>query len=197
MEWARLERLRRGIDGADVKVLLLDDDSVPTAAYLRMALEADADVAQGMIAPRNHYGRPLSHLDDLRPIHCLAICSWAQASGRPVHVHGEGLCVRASAEHAVGWDNPGAALAEDLVFGQRAAAAGLSWAFLPAAVEITSPWSSRAFVTQRRRWSWGTVQALPHLPRPAAARIARLLRDHARRLRALDLRRDRDARLGP
>jgi hypothetical protein len=171
LEWARLERFREEIDGADVKVLLLDDDSVPTSSYLLMALEADADIAQGMIAPRNHYGRPLSHFDDLRPIHCLAICSWAQASGHPVHVHGEGLCVRASAEHAVGWDNEGAALAEDLVFGQRAAAAGLSWAFLPATVEITSPWSSRAFVTQRRRWSWGTVQALPHLPRAAALRI--------------------------
>ncbi len=171
LEWARLERLRQGIAGADVKVLLLDDDSVPTPAYLQMALQADADIAQGMIAPRNHYGRPLSHLDDLRPIHCLAVCSWAQGSGRPVHVHGEGLCVRASAEHAVGWDNAGAALAEDLVFGQRAAAAGLSWAFLPAAVEITSPWSSGAFVTQRRRWSWGTVQALPKLPLAAAVRI--------------------------
>ena len=41
----------------------------------------------------------------------------------------------------------------------------------PAAVEITSPWSSRAFVTQRRRWSWGTLLALPHLPRAAALRV--------------------------
>lgn len=171
LEFARRQRLLEGIADHETKILLLDDDSAPTASYLRMAVEADADLAQGMLAARNHYGRTLSHLDDLRPLHCLAVCSWAQGSGRPVHVHGEGLCIRASAEHAVGWDTELSSLAEDLMFGQRAAAAGLSWAFLPAVVEITSPWSAAAFLTQRRRWSWGTMQALPRLPVEAAIRV--------------------------
>ena len=174
LEWARLVRRDEGIVGRDVKVLLLDDDSVPSARYLDLAVRADADVAQGAIVPSRHYGRGLSHLDDLRPMHCLLVCSWAQGTGHPVHVHGEGLCLRASAEQSVTWDRPGAGLAEDLVFGQRAADRGLRWAFLPAAVAVTSPWTVGAFVTQRRRWTWGTLDALRVMSRPATVRVTAL-----------------------
>ena len=171
LEWARRVRAAERLDAPDVKVLLLDDDSVPSERYLRLCEQTDADIAQGIVAPRRHYGRLLSHLDDLRPLHCLAICSWAQARGRPVHVHGEGLCVRASAERVVGWNVAGSQLAEDLVFGQRASALGLRWAFLPAVIGNTSPWSARAFVTQRRRWTWGTIEAMGVIPWRARLRV--------------------------
>jgi hypothetical protein len=170
LEWARRVREREGITGNE-KVLLLDDDSAPTPRYLRYCEDVDADIAQGIVAPRRHYGRLISHLDDLRPLHCLAVCSWAQARGKPIHVHGEGLCIRASAEHAVGWDTEGSDLAEDLVFGQRASSRGLRWAFLPAVIENTSPWTAEALIAQRRRWTWGTLHALKHLPTRGQLRV--------------------------
>ncbi len=77
----RLVREREGITDATTKLLLLDDDSVPSQRYLDLAIDADADVAQGIVAPRRHYGRVLSHLDDLRPLQCLAICSLGAGPG--------------------------------------------------------------------------------------------------------------------
>ena len=102
LEWARLVRASEGFDGDDVGVLMLDDDSVPTDRYLRLCEDTAADIAQGIVAPRRHYAGLLSHLDDLRTLNCLVVCSWAQARGKPVHVHGEGLRVRSSVEQAIG-----------------------------------------------------------------------------------------------
>ena len=51
---------------------------------------------------------------------------------------------------------------EDLVFGQRATAEGLKWGWFHEYAEVTSPWSLRDFIIQRRRWLWGDVYAICH-----------------------------------
>ena len=92
---------------------------------------------QGIPTPRTGYGRFLSHMDDLRTINCLYMCSVFQGVGHPIHVHGEGLCVRGSAEAFVTWDYEMFA-SEDLVFGHMAAFSGMTWGFVWDYVAITS-----------------------------------------------------------
>jgi hypothetical protein len=77
-------------------------------------------------------------------------------------VHGEGLCVRGSAEALVTWDYQMFA-SEDLVFGQMAVVKSRSWGFVWDYVEITSPFTWRDFLTQRRRWLWGNIHAVRHI----------------------------------
>ena len=80
---------------------------------------------------------------------------------RPLHVHGEGMVVTGRAEAVVTWDWPVIA-SEDLVFGHKAARAGLSWGWFHEYAEVTSPWSIRDFITQRERWLWGDIHAMRH-----------------------------------
>jgi cellulose synthase/poly-beta-1,6-N-acetylglucosamine synthase-like glycosyltransferase len=67
--------------------------------------------------------------------------------------------MRGSAEAAVTWDFPIVA-SEDLVFGQNAVGLGLKWGFLWQYVQLTSPWTWRDFIKQRRRWLWGNIHAV-------------------------------------
>lgn len=167
LEYSRLLRAQLGLIDREIKILYVDDDSIPTKGYIEKAFVADYDICQGIIAPRNNYGRLLSHLDNLRTINCLTICAVFQGFGRPLWVHGEGLCVRASAEQAVTWNYPVFA-SEDMVFGQMAKAKGLKWGFFYDFVHITSPYSFGDFLIQRRRWLWGNIHAIRHiLPRTA------------------------------
>ena len=172
LEYVRRLRASEGLDDEYLKILFLDDDSLPTKGYIEKAFHADYDICQGIVSPRNDYGRLLSHMDDLRTLNCLVFCSVFQGFGHPIQVHGEGLCVRASAEQVVTWDHPVVA-SEDLVFGQMAAHKGLKWGFFYDFVCITSPWNFRDYVTQRRRWLWGNVHAIRSvLPPIAKARLA-------------------------
>jgi Glycosyl transferase family group 2 len=158
-EYSRTIRGARGLGRKDVKVVMLDDDVLPTRKYLVDVFNADYDVCEGVITPRLHYGRFLSHLDDLRTLSCLTICSVFQGFGHPCWVHGEGLCVRGDAEQVVTWNYPIVA-SEDLVFGQNAVERGMSWGFVWEYVQITSPWTMRDFIKQRRRWLWGNINAI-------------------------------------
>src|ERR687895_8548 len=167
LEYVRRLRATEGLDDRDLKILFLDDDSLPTKGYVEKAFHADHDICQGIVAPRNHYGRLLSHMDDLRTLNCLVFCSVFQGFGHPIQVHGEGLCVRASAEQLVTWDHPVVA-SEDLVFGQMAAHKGLDWGFFYDFVCITSPWNFGDYVKQRRRWLWGNIHAIASVLPPAA-----------------------------
>jgi hypothetical protein len=167
LEYVRRLRAREGLDDRDLKILFLDDDSLPTKGYVEKAFHADHDICQGIVAPRNDYGRFLSYMDDLRTLNCLVFCSVFQSFGHPIQVHGEGLCVRASAEQVVTWDHPVVA-SEDLVFGQIAAHKRLDWGFFYDFVCITSPWNFRDYVKQRRRWTWGNVHAIARVLPPAA-----------------------------
>jgi hypothetical protein len=162
LEYSRRVRAKRRLNDYFVKVLFVDDDGVPTKRYIEKVFGADLDVCEGIPTPRTGYGRFLSHMDDLRTINCLYMCSVFQGIGRPIHVHGEGLCVRGSAEARVTWDYWMFA-SEDLVFGHIAAFKGLTWGFVWDYVEITSPFTWRDFLTQRRRWLWGNIHAIRYV----------------------------------
>lgn len=162
LEYSRRLRSFLGLTRPDIKILYVDDDSLPTRSYIVKAFWADYDICQGITAPRTSYGRFLSHLDDLRTLNCIMFCSVFQGFGQPMFVHGEGLCVRASAEQLVTWDYPMFA-SEDFVFGQMAAKKGLRWGFFYDYINIVSPWSFGDYVKQRRRWTWGNIHAVIHL----------------------------------
>ncbi|HBW21674.1 MAG TPA: hypothetical protein DEH11_23010 [Actinobacteria bacterium] len=168
LEFSRRARVDRGLDSPEVKILFNDDDVAPTSGYIEKAFAADYDICEGVTAPRAEYAiRPLghflaSHADDMRTHACLVYCSVFQGIlGRPLHVHGEGLTVTGEAEGRVTWDWPAFA-SEDLVFGQKAVREGLRWGWFHEYVELTSPWTLRDFVTQRRRWLWGDIHGVMH-----------------------------------
>lgn len=160
-EYSRRVRQARGLDRDDVKIIMLDDDSLPTAKYFRDVFNADFDVCEGVLTPRRGYGRFLTHCDDLRTFSCLVVCSFWQGFGHPIWIHGEGLCIRGSAEAAVTWNFPVIA-SEDLTVGQNAVERGLKWGFVWEYVQLTSPWTWTDFIKQRRRWIWGNVYAVRH-----------------------------------
>lgn len=157
----------RDLDPALVKLLLVDDDTLPSYNYIRKAFISDYDVCQGPTIPNRWYGTGgwrhfiLSHLDNGRTRNCLVYCSCTQGViQRPLFVHGEGLCMTCRAESIVTWDKPLVA-SDDLVFGTTAAHEGLSWGYFHgAAIQLVSPWTFREFLTQRRRWTWGNFDAI-------------------------------------
>lgn len=166
LEFSRQTRAALGLDRPDVKILFNDDDVSLTRAYIMKAFAADYDICQGVVAPRTEYARrPLghfvaSHADDIRTHACLVYCSVFQGMlHRPLHVHGEGLAVTGEAERIVTWDWPAFA-SEDLVFGQRAAEAGLTWGWFREYAEVTSPWGLKDFLVQRGRWLWGDIHGI-------------------------------------
>ena len=158
-EYSRRVRQVRGLDRHDVKIIMLDDDSLPTAKYFVDVFNADYDVCEGVLTPRRGYGRFLTHLDDLRTFSCLVVCAFWQGIGHPMWIHGEGLCLRGSAEAAVTWNFPVIA-SEDLTVGQNAVERGLTWGFVWEYVQLTAPWTWNDFIKQRRRWIWGNIYAL-------------------------------------
>jgi hypothetical protein len=181
LEYSRQARATMDLDRPDVKIIFCDDDVTLTRTYIETGFRADYDVCEGVVTPRTEYAlRPLahfiaSHADDIRTHACLTMCSVFQGIfGRPLHVHGEGLVVTGAAERQVTWDWP-VTCSEDLVFGQRASAAGLRWGWFHEYAEVTSPWSLRDYLVQRRRWLWGDIHAMRHravMGWGAAARVA-------------------------
>ncbi len=180
LEYSRRVREYLGLDRPDVKIVFNDDDVTLTRGYIERAFVANYDICEGVVTPRTHYAvRPFghfltSHADDIRTHACLVYCSVFQGIfRRPVHVHGEGLVVTGEAERIVTWDWPVIA-SEDLVFGQRAVAAGLRWGWFREYAEVTSPWTLRDYLIQRQRWLWGDIHAVRHrtvMPASAAARV--------------------------
>ena len=165
LEYSRRIRERFGMNTADVKIILNDDDVTPTRAYIETAFRAAYDVCEGVVTPRTGYGlRPFghflaSHADDIRTHACLVYCSVFQGIFRhPLHVHGEGLVITGEAERIVGWDRD--CMSEDLSFGQTACKLGLRWGWFHEYAEITSPWTLREYFIQRRRWLWGDLHAI-------------------------------------
>ena len=168
LEYSRQVRESLGYGRSNVKVIFNDDDVTLTKGYIERAFAADYDICEGVVTPRTGYGlRPwghflTSHADDIRTHACLVYCSVFQGIfRRPLHVHGEGMVVTGRAEAVVTWDWPVIA-SEDLVFGHKAARAGLSWGWFHEYAEVTSPWSIRDFITQRERWLWGDIHAMRH-----------------------------------
>jgi len=158
-EYSRRVREARGLDRHDVKIIMLDDDSLPTRQYFIDVFGADYDICEGILAPRIGYGRFLSHLDDLRTLSCITECGFWQGIGHPIWVHGEGLTLRGSAEAMVTWNFPVTA-SEDLTVGQNAVERGLRFGFVYSVIQVTSPWTWSDFKKQRLRWIWGNLYAL-------------------------------------
>lgn len=166
LEYSRRIRAGLGLDRPDVKIILVDDDTLPSARYIYRAFDGDYDVCQGVTVPNRWYAVGgwrhfiLSHLDDIRTRNCLVYCSCTQGvTQKPLFVHGEGLCITGSAESTVTWNRKIVA-SEDLVFGTNAARLGLSWGYFYGAIQLISPWTFKENFSQRRRWTWGNFDAI-------------------------------------
>lgn len=178
MEYARQLRAAEGLDGGEVKLLFVDDDSLPTKGYVEAAYYADYDICEGFVSPclgfrrglgiRNLGLQLIAQVDNMRTLGCLSVCSVFQGCGHPIHVHGEGLSMRSSTEQAVTWNHKIFA-SEDLVVGQLSVHDHFRFGFFYEAIQITSPWSWKALLIQRRRWLWGNIHAIKTvLPKPIA-----------------------------
>jgi Glycosyl transferase family group 2 len=151
-----------GISSTNVKILFLDDDTIPTKEYVEACYAADYDIMQGILQPKLNYGTLYSYVENMRTLACLSVCSIYQSHGHPVWVHGEGICVRASTEQAVGWGF-NLVSSEDLVFGHKCAEKKMKWGFIWKSIYITSPWNFRDFFKQRKRWLWGNAHAIANI----------------------------------
>jgi hypothetical protein len=166
-------RLREvmNLTASNIKILYLDDDTIPSQAYIKDCFEGDYDIMEGIIQPKVIYGSRYSYVENMRTLSCMSVCSVFQGHSHPVWVHGEGLCVRASVEQKVQWQFNVIA-SEDLCFGHKAATMGLSWGFTWTPIYITSPLTFKDFFKQRKRWIWGNIHAIKNiLTKKAAARI--------------------------
>lgn len=144
--------LREAGYGADTYVLHLDDDSVPSRDYVRHALAMTSDAGQGLIRLRETGHSVFSTVSDfVRILDCDTYCAYANSRGKPVHVHGEGLVIRADIEAEIGWDF-GDRVADDYLMGQKLREAGRTFGHIPAHIYIAPPTTSRDFFRQRRRW---------------------------------------------
>jgi len=166
LEWSRLERVKRGLNRADVKIMFVDDDTLPSKRYIRLAFNGDYDVCQGITIANRWFGALsfrhflLSHMDNIRVRNCLIYCSCTQGvTQKPCFVHGEGLCITGWAEDVITWDRRIIA-SDDLVFGTNAAHQGLSWGFFLAAIQLVSPHSFKDAFNQKKRWTFGNLDAI-------------------------------------
>ncbi len=177
LEYSRLLRATKKMNRADVKILFVDDDTLPSKRYVELAFDGDYDLCQGITVPSRWYAVGgwkhllLSHLDNIRTRNCLIYCSCTQGiTQKPLFVHGEGLCITGKTEEIVTWNRPIIA-SDDLVFGTNAAHQGMSWGYFHAAIQLVSPWSFKENLDQRWRWTWGNFDAIGHreiMPRGAA-----------------------------
>ena len=166
LEYCRRLRKEMGLNRPDIKLLFVDDDTLPSKRYIRYAYAGDYDLCQGVTVANRWYAVGdwrhwlLSHLDDPRPRNCLIYCSMNQGFLEyPVFVHGEGLCITGACEDQITWDFPIVG-SDDLVFGINAAHQGLRWGFFLAAIQLISPWTFKEHLTQRWRWTWGNLDAI-------------------------------------
>lgn len=177
LEYTRILRGREKLDRANVKILFVDDDTLPSKKYIELAYAGDYDLCQGVTVPSRWYAVGgvkhllLSHLDNIRTRNCLIYCSCTQGlTQKPLFVHGEGLCITGLTEKLVTWNRPIVA-SDDLVFGTNAAHLGLTWGYFHGAIQIVSPWSFKENLDQRWRWTWGNFDAIGHreiMPKGAA-----------------------------
>jgi hypothetical protein len=173
LEYARRLRLAEGY--RDYIVIQCDDDSTPSREFMLEAIEVDADVMIGTIAPR-----PLGHLlpDYERPVACGMSCLFFTNIGVPIWGHGEGMVISERAEKLVSYEPRGGqylissedlfylhrasyvSYAEDQYYVQKARSEGLKIYASPKRVFITPPLNMRDALRQRRRWLWGHLRLI-------------------------------------
>ena len=164
LEYSRELRAAEGLGTADRRVLFLDDDSLPSAAYVRAAFWVDADIAHGSITIRRPpKGRLIPHVaDHYRTTDCVGTCPRYCAKGDVRVVHGEGLVCLGSVEQAIGWDwgqGRYGNKAEDLLFGRKACLLGFRYGYIPETLYIASPFTVHELFLQRRRWLWNVLSS--------------------------------------
>ncbi|MER5174838.1 MAG: glycosyltransferase family 2 protein [Candidatus Nitrosocosmicus sp.] len=159
LDYSTQIRMNLNITTDNIKILYLDDDSIPSKGYIEKCFSGNYDVMEGIIRPKLNYGTRYSYVENMRTLACMSVCSVFQSLGHPVWVHGEGLCVRASIEQKVGWKFDAIA-SEDLIFGHRCSSYKVKWGFVWESIYITSPWTFKDYFKQRKRWLWGNVHAI-------------------------------------
>ena len=162
LDYSSKVRRNLGINSSNVKILFLDDDTIPSKKYIEKCFESNYDVMQGILQPKLNYGTLYSYVENMRTLACLSVCSIYQSHNHPVWVHGEGMCVRASTEYTVGWAFK-VVSSEDLVFGHACVEKKMKWGFIWESIYITSPWTFRDYFKQRKRWIWGNAHAILHI----------------------------------
>ena len=166
LEYTRRVRAAEGLNRDDIKMIFIDDDTLPAKKYIELAFAGDYDICQGPTIPNRWYAIGdwkhfiLSHLDDPRARNCIIYCSYTQGvTGHPLYVHGEGLCITGRCEDIVTWDWPIVG-SDDLTFGTNAPHMGMKWGYFNAPVQLISPWSFKEHMNQRWRWTWGNLDAI-------------------------------------
>lgn len=162
LDYSSQVRKSLGIIDKEIKILYLDDDSIPSKAYIEKCFIGDYDIMEGIIQPKLSYGTHYSYVENIRTLACTSVCSVFQSHGHPVWVHGEGMCVRASTEQKIGWQYDAIA-SEDLIFGHSCATNKMKWGFVWEPIYITSPWSLDDYFRQRKRWLWGNINAIANI----------------------------------
>ena len=160
------QRKARGLDRHDIKIMYVDDDTLPSKKYIELGFAGNYDIAQGLTIPNRWYGVGtfqhwlMSHMDDPRSRNCMVYCSLTQGIlQKPIYVHGEGLTITGWTESFIGWDFHIVG-SDDLVFGTNAAHRGLRWGYFNAGIQLVSPWTWKEHLKQRHRWTWGNLDAI-------------------------------------
>jgi Glycosyl transferase family group 2 len=158
--YAREVRVREGIDLPTTRILFLDDDSLPTEAYVVAAQRIDADIAHGAITIRKAPGgnSVVYAADAYRSSDCVMTCPRYCTKGKVKVVHGEGMVATGEVEKAIGWDYGPGIQAEDLLFGRKASLR-FRYGYIPECLYISSPTTVKDLFKQRRRWYWATFRS--------------------------------------
>jgi len=160
--WTKERALQYGAEwgreqgwGAETYVVHLDDDSLVDRGYLEHALRMPEEAGQGSLKLRAYGRHLLSTLADfVRISDCETWCRLFNERGRPKAVHGEGLVLRADVEQEIGWDYA-TYCGEDFLMGQEVVARDYGFEHIPHDIYVAPPITTRDFLKQRRRWTWG------------------------------------------
>ena len=145
LDYSSKVRERLGISrSSEIKILFLDDDTIPSKEYMKKCQLGDYDIMEGILQPKLNYGTRYSYVENMRTLACLSVCSIYQSHGHPVWVHGEGMCIRASTEQQISWAYD-VISSEDLVFGHECSTARMKWGFVWEPIYTTAPWNFRDF----------------------------------------------------
>ncbi len=174
-------RTRSGWSSPDVWVYHQDEETCVGQDTLQgisdFLRQGDARIGVGVILyPLDWSGTP-SHIQELtRSFDDFRVLDSMTQPGNPTAgFHGSHLLARADLEDSVGWDAPGYAPAEDLLFEIRVRARyGTVFGVLKGFAYEKGAFSLRDQLRQRRRWVHGVVWALFRSPELTARRRATL-----------------------
>jgi hypothetical protein len=62
-----------GQAGDDIKILYLDDDTIPSKKYVEKCFIGDYDIMEGILQPKLNYGNKYSYIENMRTISCMNV----------------------------------------------------------------------------------------------------------------------------